>query len=61
MIASLCSAALTGGLTQCFEMRGFIAAAFNLLCVSLSLVNIKAPKYYFSDESKPALFSTSSK
>lgn len=34
-------------LTQCFEIRGFIAAAFDLLPLSLSLGNIKALKWYF--------------
>lgn len=55
------AAALTGGLTQCFEMRGFIVAAFVLLHVPLSLDSIKAPKCYFSGENKPALFTISSK
>lgn len=57
----MCSAALTGGLTQCFEIRGFTAAAFVLLHVPLNLDSIKAAKWYFSGESKPALFTVSSK
>lgn len=44
-----------------FGIRGFIEAPLVLLYVSLSLDNIKAPKWYFSGESKPALFTTSTK
>lgn len=48
-------------LTQCFETRGFLAAAIDLLHLSLSLGNIRAPKWYFSGDIRLALFTRSSK